>query len=324
MPRQASYPTHLLSLVLAVFVLSTDLPAAAQEGPVGNEPAPSAANLSSDDTLVRARATSIDLSAYPIVPTSTGRARDIFRQGQAQGRDASVVSKVGDCNSAEWLFLYPFGLNQYNLGEYTYLQGVVDRFSDSFAYQTFAAYNGMHVAAVLDPVWASPSVCQQSESPLLCEFRVHNPSVALIMFGTNDMLVLTPLQFDQSLRRVVDETIQAGVIPILSTFPRHLAFPDRSVLFNQIVVRVALDFDIPLVNLWLALEPLPAHGIADDGFHLDGPLTRAADLSLPNLRTGYPMRNLVTLQVLDVVWREAMSFSPPAVQGEKSGPHPDP
>ena len=124
------------------------------------------------------------------------------------------------------------------------------------------------------------------------------------MFGSNDILALTPAQFDQGLRCVLSETIQAGIVPVLSTFPRYIALPDRSILFNQIVVQVALDYDIPLINLWLALEPLPGYAIDDDGYHLNGPFTRAADFaSARNLRTGYPMRNLVTLQTLDVIRR---------------------
>jgi hypothetical protein len=127
------------------------------------------------------------------------------------------------------------------------------------------------------------------------------------MFGTNDLLVLTPSQFDHSLRRVVYETMQAGVIPLLSTFPRYLPFAEYSMLYNQIVVRIALDFNIPLVNLWLALDPLPDHGIDDDGIHLNGPLTSAGDfVSSENLQTGFPLRNLVTLQALDAVWRAVM------------------
>ncbi len=252
---------------------------------------------------MRARAALIDLAAYPIIPASTGQAEAVFQQGQRQGRARYVVAKVGDCNSIEWFFLHPFGLNEYDLGEYAELQGVVDYFAESFAYRTYAAHNGLNASAVLDPTWADPSVCLPGETPLACEYRLHNPAVAIIMFGTNDMLVLTAVQFDHALRRVVATTMQAGVVPVLSTFPRHLSFPDRSILFNQIVVRVALDYNIPLVNLWLALEPLPAHGIAEDGFHLSGPLTRAGDLSEPNLQTGYPVRNLVTLQALDVIWR---------------------
>ncbi|GIV81414.1 MAG: hypothetical protein KatS3mg051_0768 [Anaerolineae bacterium] len=91
------------------------------------------------------------------------------------------------------------------------------------------------------------------------------------MFGTSDLLVMTPGEFDHYMREIVDRTIEAGVIPILSTFPGNMGFWDRTILYNQIVVRIALDYDIPLINLWLALESLPNHGLEPDGFHLGEP-----------------------------------------------------
>jgi len=254
--------------------------------------------------LVLARAAPIDLDSFPIVPQTVGRSASIARHGQHLARDPHVLSKVGDCNSNDWLYLHPFGEGQYDLGPYGYLQPVIDQYGASMAFNTYAAYNGLNSNAVLDPLWADPSACQPGEPPLACEYRAHNPSVAVIMFGTNDLVVLSPEEFDHYLRRVVVETIEAGIVPLLSTFPRHIELADRSLLFNQIVVRIALDYHIPLMNFWLALEPLPDYGIADDLYHLNGPLTRAGDFSdANNLRTGYPMHNLVTLQALDVLRR---------------------
>jgi hypothetical protein len=276
------------------------------EIPRGVEYAYEETDMAGGSDLMYARAEAIALTAYPIVPESLGRAREVYQRGQALGRDPHIIAKVGDCNSNAYYFLYPFGLGEYDLGEYGDLEGVINQFAGSLAVRTYAAHNGLNAGAVLDPLWASPAVCEPGESSLACEFRLHNPSVAVIMFGTNDMLALTPEQFDHYLRRVVNETIQAGVIPLLSTFPRHLASPERSIFYNQIVVRVALDCNVPLINLWLALEPLPSYGIRGDGFHLNGPLTSAGDLTEPNLQSGYPMRNLVTLQALDMIWREAM------------------
>ena len=185
---------------------------------------------------------------------------------------------------------------------------MIDHFGASFNVLTRAAHNGMNAAAVLDPLWANPGACEPGESPLACEYRLRNPAFAIIMFGTNDLVALDHEQFDRGLRSVVVETMHAGIVPILSTFPRHLSLPERSILYNQIVVRVALDYNLPLINLWRALEPLPSHGIAEDGFHLSGPLTSAGDFATPeNLKTGFPLRNLLTLQALDAVWRGVSS-----------------
>jgi lysophospholipase L1-like esterase len=217
------------------------------------------------------------------------------------------MMKVGDCSSQHWYFLSQFGWGDYNLGAYSNLQGVVNQFGESLAYDSQATHNGFNVNAVLAPEWADPSVCQAGESPLQCEIRIHKPSVAVVMFGTSDLLVMTPYEFDFYLRQIVVELSDAGVIPILSTFPGNQGFPEKTVIYNQVVVRLAQDFGLPLINLWSALETLPNEGLEADGFHLgEPPYNMSAQLVAPYLSMGYPMRNLVTLQTLDAVWRGAM------------------
>ncbi len=269
--------------------------------------APSPAVFSAPGRDASQDVSQIDLYAYPVLPANLGIARDVFARGQRLGRDPGAFSKVGDCNSADWLFLHPFGVGRYNLGDYADLQAVIDVYEASFDVRSQAAHNGLTVSAAHDPIWANPAECNAGESPLDCEYRLRNPAISLIMFGSNDIFALTPEQFDADLRLTLDETLRLGIVPVLSTFPRNLDFPDRSLLFNQFVVQAALDYQVPLVNLWLALEPLPHHGIDEDGFHLNGPVTRAGDFASPhNLQTGYPARNLVTLQALDIMWRGVM------------------
>jgi hypothetical protein len=248
----------------------------------------------------------INLADYPIIPTAMNRAHEIFELGRIRGMNPDVVAKVGDCITDNERFLNPFGWKEYTLGGYQQLQGVIDHFSESLAYDSQAAYDGLVTTAVLDPIFANPGACLPGESPLHCEYRVHHPSVAIIMFGSQDLLFTSAEDFDRSLRQIVYETIQSGVIPILSTFPGNLSKWDQSIHYNQIVVQVALDYDIPLINLWLALESLPNHGLNTDGRHLSLPTTHAGDLTGDNLRRGYTLRNLVTLQALDAIWHNAM------------------
>ncbi|MCC6800660.1 MAG: hypothetical protein IT325_11115 [Anaerolineae bacterium] len=253
-----------------------------------------------------ARVAGIDLMQVPIVARSTGTARSIFLNGRAMGRDPRALAKVGDCSSEHWYFLKPFAWGRYNLGSYGSLQGVIDQFGESLAYDGEATHNGYNVNAVIAPEWANPAVCQKGESPLECEFRIHNSSVAVIMFGTSDLLVMTPYEFDYNLRRLVQKSMDAGVVPVLSTFPGNKGFWDRTLFFNKIVVRVAWDYDLPLINLWRALETLPNSGLEEDGFHLGEPDVEDNATNLANPAYGYTVRNLVTLQSLDAVWRGAM------------------
>lgn len=248
----------------------------------------------------------ISLYDYPVVPLAMGEVITVFERGQRSGSDIHAVSKIGDCISDNQHFLSPFGWNEYNLGGYTQLQSVITHFSTSLAYDSLAAYDGLVTSAVLDPLFANPLACLPGETPLRCEYRVHKPSVAVIMFGAQDLLFVEPEDFDTNLRRIIHETLEAGVVPILSTFPGNLERWDMSVYYNQIVVQIALDYNIPLMNLWLALDSLPNHGLNVDGRHLSLPLTTSGDLSGKNLTRGYPLRNLVTLQTLDAVWRSVM------------------
>jgi hypothetical protein len=236
-----------------------------------------------------AQVTWIDLRDYPPTPANLGRAREIFLVGRARGRNPHMISKVGDCMTADAHFLAPLDGGS---GSENY-QSAVAQFGESFGLRSLAADSGFTTVATLTPTLADPSVCQPDETPLQCEYRVHNSSVAVIMLGTMDLLITTPAQFDTGLREIVQQTIDAGVIPLLSTFPRRKDYPGMDMLYNQIIVHVALDYDIPLVNLWAALEGQPAHGLEVDGWHL-------------NTETGFTTRTLVTLEALQIVLQGAM------------------
>lgn len=253
-----------------------------------------------------ARIQDINLMDIPIVGDATGRAQEIFKDGQEKGNNRNFVSKVGDCSTEHWFFLKPFAWGQYNLGSHAYLQEVIAHFSSSLDAEGLASHNGYNVNTVQAPDWANPAYCQTGESPLLCEYRVNRPAAAIIMFGTSDLIVMTPFEFDFYYRHIIEQTIDRGIIPILSTFPGNQAFPNKTLIYNQIVVRIAYDYDLPLINLWRALEELPNEGLEPDGFHLGVPLDEPGNLAGPNLQTGYPTRNLVTLETLDRVWRSAM------------------
>ncbi len=251
----------------------------------------------------------IDLTAYPIVPEISERAKQIYLDGTANGNDPHSFIKVGDCMTDNPNFLHPIGQGEYDLGEYQDLLTVVDNFNqddlNSFGRKSQAAAGGFNTASVIDSLWANPEFCQAGETPLSCEVRVMQPSIALIMFGTNDVFYLDEASFDFFLRSIVVETIRDGILPIMSTFPQRPEFPEKSVLYNQIVVQIAQDYDVPLINLWLALDPLPNQGIdQEETTHMSTPASGQVCYFIgPNLEAGFTVRNLVTLQTLDAVMK---------------------
>ncbi len=126
------------------------------------------------------------------------------------------------------------------------------------------------------------------------------------MFGTNDIKSIEPKDFDLYLRRVVAQTINDGTIPILSTFPTQPGLEDKSILYNQITVKIAMDYDVPLINLWLALKPLPHQGIdPENNTHMTKPADgHVAYFTVDDLQAGYNVRNLLTLQTLEAVLKK--------------------
>lgn len=249
----------------------------------------------------------LDLHAYPEIPSITDYAQQVYKQALEQGSDPHSFIKVGDCMTDNPYFLRPIGAGDYALGDYEHLQRVVDHFitseHDAFSRISQASAAGFNAASILDSLWANPEACESGETPLACEIRAMQPSIALIMFGTNDVFYLDESQFDFFLRSIVVETLRSDVLPILSTFPHRPEFPDKSILYNQIVVHVALDYDIPLINLWRALETLPNQGVdPEDPTHLSAPTSGAVCHFLgENMRSGFTVRNLLTLETLNAV-----------------------
>lgn len=250
----------------------------------------------------------LDLTAYPLVPTISEYARQVYLDGLEQGNNTHAFAKVGDCMTHNPYFLIPIGKENYELGEYTSLQPTIEHFMahdpNPFARESQAAAGGFNSASILDSLWANPKHCEAGESPLECEFRVMQPSIALIMFGTNDVYYLPEDQFDYFMRSIVVETLNNATLPVLSTFPIRPEFPEKSVLYNQIVAQIATDYDVPLINLWLALEPLPNQGVDPvDTTYMTTPETSGAVCHFigPNLEAGFTMRNLLTLRTLDEI-----------------------
>ncbi len=294
---------------------------AATATPLTAVPTPTAAVLDRPAPPVmgvfdEASVATIKLDDYPVIPEISATARAIYAAGLAAGNNPRVFSKLGDCMTENPHFLVTFAEGQYDLGPYTDLQAVLDHYSgvparsgdwqlDSFATVGLAAAAGFNIAGPLDATWANPAWCEGGESPAACEFRVALPSVAVMMFGTNDVAYTDAATFDFFFRTLVIKALDANVLPILSTFPTRPEDLPKSLLLNQVVVQIALDYDLPLLNLNRALEPLPDHGVdPNDTIHLSVPPEgqgRVDQFTPENLQYGFTVRNLVTLQALAAV-----------------------
>jgi hypothetical protein len=262
-----------------------------------------------------ARQLAAKLSEVPILPVVSPGMRALYADGQKAGNNPRVFSKLGDCMTDNAEFLVPLAQGRYELRQYSGLKPVIDTFIgvptrqgkpwklDSFASPGLSAAGGFNSAGPLDSTWSDPQWCQSGESPLACEYRVTRPSFALIMFGTNDVAATEPDAYESYLRLIIAQTIERKIVPVLHTFPNRPENPERSDLLNQIVLKVAADTGVPLVNLNRALAGLPNQGVGiTDTTHLSIPPDGRVDVfSEENLRYGFTQRNLVTLQALETV-----------------------
>jgi hypothetical protein len=242
----------------------------------------------------------------PVIPTVSQTARSIYQHGIEIGNDPHAFSKIGDCQSIVTYFLSYFDMpGRYNLGEYTALQQTIDWYAGSFSRESLSVKGGFNAAAILSPVRADPEQCQANENPIQCEFRLHRPSVAII--SLEEWWAGHPENYEAYMRQVIEYTINQGVVPIIATKADNL---EGNNLINQTIAALAHEYDVPLWNFWGAVQPLPNHGLRAvnasgeaDMFHLthsegyyfyDDPAVR---------QSGWSVRNLTALQVLDAVRR---------------------
>lgn len=244
-------------------------------------------------------------------------ARDIFRQGQAIGNRAAVFAKVGDSITFSRAVFYPIGEGNYTLDAFTYLQPAIRYFSrvelaegvNAFNRTSLAARVGWGAATLLDPAYADPNHCESGESPLRCEYRLIRPAFALIMIGTNDVSYTPESLYAQNLRRIIEESVESGVVPVISTLPPRRHHEAKINAFNAIIRQLTAEYDIPLWHYGDAMQPLGDSVFDEDGVHPSLPAhgrNGAADFRPHNLHAGYVLRNLSALHGLDSLWREVV------------------
>ncbi len=227
-------------------------------------------------------------------------ARAIFAYGQTLGRNPRAFSKLGDSTIENPHFLARFDEGAYNLGEYAYLQPVIDHFRGSFGRQGEAVHRGLHAWTVFAPLWANRAACALGEHMLACEFRLHNPSLVFIRLGSNDAGI--PKVFDERVREIVQYCIVQGVIPVISTKADRF---ERGDVNNPLLRQIAADFRVPVWDFDAAAGALPGRGLQPDGVHLTTFFAHDYTL-LDALQRGHGVSNLTALMMLDRLWREVM------------------
>jgi lysophospholipase L1-like esterase len=155
----------------------------------------------------------------------------------------------------------------------------------------------------------------------------HNPEVAVIMFGTNDLGALEEKEYEEKTAEVVDRCLKNGTVVILTTPPPRSGMLEKSKQFAEVVRRVAKDKKTPLIDYHaeiLKRRPDDWDGalpqfkdvkgseyevptlIARDGVHPSNPQA-FKDFSAKSLSSnGYALRNYLTVLAYADVVRQAL------------------
>jgi hypothetical protein len=238
------------------------------------------------------------------------RIAEIAARGRLLDLNPTAFAKVGDSLTVAEHYLKPFAWDRAVWGDYAALADTADYFDDaSFTRASEAAGVGWTSYLVVTAEYADTEVCSPVESPLMCEYRLTQPSIALITLGSNDVSILSERQYAHNMRRIIDLTIGRGIVPILSTIPPRIGREDEVIAFNAIISALADEYDLPLIALYDAMIAIDGFGLDEDGVHPTVPpglVAGSVDFRADNLYYGHVIRNLTTLHMLDAV-RRAMN-----------------
>jgi hypothetical protein len=236
-----------------------------------------------------------DWREAPIEPAISERVVDIYEEGQRQGRDPASFSVIGDCQSIPFVFMGPFSRGELEPDpSESYLWNAINYFDSSFKRWSVTARGGFTAASILNALQADPNECKPGETPLTCEFRLNNPAFVLITLET----WLDPDTIDRYevyLRQILDSVIEKGAVPILLTKADASELRGEKHVINPVIVNLAYEYQVPVVNFWRAAQYLDNYGIDPEreGFHLS--------------QAGYNLKNILALRALYAVWTKVES-----------------
>jgi fibrillarin-like rRNA methylase len=120
------------------------------------------------------------------------------------------------------------------------------------------------------------------------------------MLGAVDGQIYDTYTFQVYMTQVVQTTINQGIIPVLTTFPTGPNYNEPVALeVNGIILDIAQQEQIPVINLWRAARSLPEGGLQEDDFHLTARGDNFQSFSGDERVYAQTLRNLLTLLTLD-------------------------
>src|SRR5262249_20949511 len=158
-----------------------------------------------------------------------------------------VFAIVGDDLARQPGYLTPFadpgldlsGTDFQAIAEWYRMTDVGDG-RNSFGRSSFATGAGWRAQDILDPARSDTSVCSSGETPLDCELRLIQPSVAIVSVGYNDVFSNTdPNAFQSSMEQIIQSLLRQGVIPIVTTVQPIPGMEAQTNAINNAIIQAA-------------------------------------------------------------------------------------
>jgi len=256
-------------------------------------PAPGTENATAmPGVLTRQPPADLDWRAAPIQPEMPDNIIAIYQHGLALGRNPQNFSVIGDCQAIPFVFMGPIGRQEVMPGNSEqHLWNAISYFDSSFKHESITVRGGFTAASILNPTQADPKECKPGETPLTCEYRLNNPAFVIIALETW-LDPNTVSRYETYLRKILQTVIERGSVPILLTKADSSEVKDGTHVINPAIVKIAYEYDVPVINFWRAAQNLPNYGIDPDreGFHLSP--------------EGYKLKNLLVLRALYAAWEK--------------------
>lgn len=227
----------------------------------------------------------------PIIPTNIDPSlQKVYERGLQLGNDPHAFSLFGDCQARPEEFFGVFETDEILFESLSPdLQETVDNFRGSFNRESPTAQDGTTPGALLWIQWHQGKYdCTFAETPVECELRIHRPSFVIIQIGTHFESRNT-----EYLRRIIEQLLDEGVIPILATKADNREKDER---VNRDMALLASEYDLPLWNFWAAVSNLPNRGLyTRDDRPLQGDIYLTEEAK--------EIHRMTALETLNAVWR---------------------
>ena len=251
----------------------------------------------------------------PVDQNMVDELEDIIANGS--GQDSTSYILVGDSITDSTYYMnncsFPYGdhFSTYGWISIKDLQCYPELTDSLDYYEQSGVYTRNSLAAEASRPSSWPLI--GSPSPLEQEIAVANPLFAVIMFGTNDML-MTGVELQDIVDNLIaigEECVSQGIIPVFKSPPPRVNYYSEMQLLSDMLDAECAARHWPFINYHDASLPLPNYGLGTDGVHPRYyTYNRMCVFHDEALNYGANMHALLTLKMMDDLYHAIVLGEP--------------